>query len=303
LGKLGKLGHVKMNKTLVIHHSADYDGLFSREIAKRYFQDKVDYLGWDYGQDIPDVSQYNNIYMIDISIDGLMDNPNLTWIDHHKTAIDKFKAKGYQIDGVAASRLAWQYFNHPYSPINFHAGNTSLLPTKSSYSSRNVKEPLSVTLAGEYDIWSHEPSNYQDVTFQFGLDSQKELDWNKLFSDDEYTKKIVVDGAYAQQCIKNRDAEIVKSRSFLTNFEGLNLLCLNAPRTGSNTFAALDKPETGHDALCSFWFDGKSKKWSFSLYHAAHNRDIDLSKIAAKYGGGGHRGACGFRMKDFPFKS
>lgn len=47
-----------------------------------------------------------------------------------------------------------------------------------------------------------------------------------------------------------------------------------------------------------------SAKWELrdgyvdvSLYHSPHeNKDYDLSKIAVKYGGGGHRGACGFRV-------
>ena len=57
--------------------------------------------------------------------------------------------------------------------------------------------------------------------------------------------------------------------------------------------------ETGHDALCGFYFNGK--KWTVSLYHAKHRTDLDLSKIAVKYGGGGHRGACGFTTEIFPF--
>ena len=36
------------------------------------------------------------------------------------------------------------------------------------------------------------------------------------------------------------------------------------------------------------------KIWTVSLYHAKHNTGIDLSEIAKKYNGGGHRGACGF---------
>ena len=100
-------------------------------------------------------------------------------------------------------------------------------------------------------------------------------------------------------CYAKRDADILRSRSFHACFEGLHLLCLNTARCNSNTFAALDNPETGHDALCGFYFNGK--KWTVSLYHAKHRTDLDLSKIAVKYGGGGHRGACGFTTETFPF--
>jgi nanoRNase/pAp phosphatase (c-di-AMP/oligoRNAs hydrolase) len=61
------------------------------------------------------------------------------------------------------------------------------------------------------------------------------------------------------------------------------------------TVASKDIPQTGHDALMGFYYNGNG--WTFSLYHAKHRTDLDLSAIAVKYGGGGHRGACGFTTK------
>src|SRR5439155_17563078 len=81
-------------------------------------------------------------------------------------------------------------------------------------------------------------------------------------------------------------------RSYLLEWEGLKFLALNTARCNSLTFASKDVPETGHDALMGFYWNGKV--WTISLYHAAHRKDIDLSLIAVKHGGGGHRGACGF---------
>lgn len=113
-----------MKKTLVIYHRADFDGIFCYRIARRFFDASsgydVTYLGWDYGDPVPEVASPTIVIMLDISVDGLMDYAHLTWIDHHKSAIDKYGTTipGYRIDGVAACRLAWQYFNHPKSPIN-----------------------------------------------------------------------------------------------------------------------------------------------------------------------------------------
>lgn len=36
----------------------------------------------------------------------------------------------------------------------------------------------------------------------------------------------------------------------------------------------------------------EARRWSYSL--RAANDDVDVSKIAVKYGGGGHKGAAGF---------
>ena len=34
-------------KTTVIHHSADYDGIFCREIARKFLPD-AELIGWDF---------------------------------------------------------------------------------------------------------------------------------------------------------------------------------------------------------------------------------------------------------------
>jgi hypothetical protein len=59
------------------------------------------------------------------------------------------------------------------------------------------------------------------------------------------------------------------------------------------TFKDALRPE--HDACLAYFWNGTG--WRFSLYHAAGKEHHDLSKIAVKYGGGGHRGACGFQVK------
>jgi hypothetical protein len=135
------------------------------------------------------------------------------------------------------------------------------------------------------------------LAFQFGLDSQEVVNFDLLLSGhgDWYARDIVKDGVAAMRCYAKRDADIIRTRGFNLQFEGLTFLVLNTARCNSNTFAALDMPETGHDALMGFYFNGS--KWTVSMYHAAHRKDLDLSLIAVKYGGGGHRGACGFTAK------
>lgn len=298
-----------MSKITVIHHSADYDGIFCREIARKFLPE-AELIGWDYGDpQIPEPPHDTTYYVLDLSPDCVKPTgighylSRMIWIDHHKSAIDKFPTSipGYRIDGVAACRLAWQWF----SPTSRNP-QTFALPDKQAFTDRTVSEPLAVRLAGEYDVWDHR-DNDADVAFQFGLDAQKELQWGFLLGFDgaerygpsNYCSSLVNDGRAAMQCYAKRDADIMRSRSFQARFEGLNFLALNTARCNSNTFAALDVPETGHDALLAFFWTGET--WSVSMYHAAHRKDLDLSAIAVKYGGGGHRGACGFRSKTLPF--
>ena len=140
-----------MKKITVIHHSADFDGLFCREIARKFLP-TADLIGWDYGQPkpviLPDVER---IYILDLSPECLggdtYDPAKLVWIDHHKSAIEKFPATipGYRIDGVAACRLAWRWFALGHHKPNCGVG----LPGIVAFKERLVHEPFAVQLAGE----------------------------------------------------------------------------------------------------------------------------------------------------------
>jgi oligoribonuclease NrnB/cAMP/cGMP phosphodiesterase (DHH superfamily) len=302
-------------KTTVIHHSADYDGIFCREIARKFLPD-AEPIGWDFKDkplSLDLINQSQSIYILDLPVDrpfgvsfpdalnqfeiaGWLDG-RIIWIDHHKSSIESHPKdiKGYRIDGVAACRLAWQWFNRPKDDEAYPI----IALKKEDYVNRTVSEPLAVRLAGEYDIWDKRDER-ADV-FQFGLRSREltAADWTDLLSGcDIFTEGLLSNGKMLQSYQQRNDAGMM-GRSFLVEFEGLKLLALTTARCNSLTFAAKDVPETGHDALMGFYFDGK--KWNVSLYHAKHNTGIDLSQIAVKYGGGGHRGACGFQVESLPF--
>lgn len=302
-----------MNKTTVIYHSADFDGIFCREIARKFLGNEgVEYIGWDFGQrKIPMLPGGGIYYILDLSPECLggdtYDSARIIWIDHHKSSMEKWPATipGYRIDGVSACRLAWQWF----SGIRCHNGIEGATPNKGHFINRMVSEPQAVRLAGEYDVWDKRDPDAE--TFQFGLRAEELTDeaWRALLESDgaetatHWIGEMLKDGRLLQRYQQQTDASVVEHRSFPVEFEGLKFIALNTARCNSLTFSAMDavKPDDEwiHDALMGFYFDGKS--WKFSLYHARHNTGIDLSTIAVKYGGGGHRGACGFMVPSVSF--
>ena len=116
-------------KTVCIYHSVDLDGYMSAAIVKHWFlsqninkidnyfifeygknpydnlsAETLEFLRYNYGQPIPDLSQYDKVIMCDISFpmeemyDVLVNRigNNLIWIDHHISAIKNFES----LDGV-----------------------------------------------------------------------------------------------------------------------------------------------------------------------------------------------------------
>lgn len=80
-----------------------------------------------------------------------------------------------------------------------------------------------------------------------------------------------------------------------SNFINRNLkfICINKERFNPINFG-IDYHKDGYDgAACFHYADGM---WNFSLYN--DNGEVDCSQIAKQYGGGGHKGAAGFRISD-----
>jgi len=306
-------------KATVIHHSADFDGLFCREIAGKFLPD-AELIGWDYGDSKIPAPEEGTIYVLDLSpvCLGPSAQPEaitapgrmldrVIWIDHHKSAIDEYDRTipGYRIDGVAACRLAWQWFSigehNAQNQTNEHL--IIPLPGKQDFVDRSVSEPLAVRLAGEYDIWDKRDPDAE--LFQAGLRSRDlagEWGWSKLLGDDPLEAKICVNtllknGEAIQYAQTQQNKSIITHAGFTVQFEGLTFLACNHARFNSHLFTAAIRPE--HDALMGFCWDGK--QWKFSMYHAPGKEQFDLSAIAKARGGGGHKGACGFQCATLPF--
>lgn len=319
-----------MNNIAIIYHSEDYDGILSNEVCRHWLklqnpEAQIHSYGWNYGDPVPvphgasegvdDFVAYDKIFIVDLSVDDLMYRLELrnkiVWIDHHKSAIEKwvqqgdkkygFQFKGYRIDGVAACRLCWQWFLMVAQATNTKWNRWTFdLPTKQDFIDRKVDEPTLIRLAGEHDVWDHRDPNA--AVLQLGLRSITREKFDELLhyqfcceatgADRLYLWPVLERGEIIQGFIDRQNASHMKA-AYVASFEGLRFLVLNG-RGNSLTFKSR-VDETKPDALMTWYFDGK--KTRVSLYHAPGREDIDLSLVAVKHGGGGHRGACGFELQ------
>lgn len=111
---------------LCIYHIADHDGKGSAAIVK-YAHKECELLGYNYDQEIPyeEIDKHDKIVICDISFPmeymfKLHAEKDVTWIDHHASAIAQYDAylekagglgiKGLREIGKAAIELTWNYF-------------------------------------------------------------------------------------------------------------------------------------------------------------------------------------------------
>lgn len=269
-------------------HSVDFDGHCSGAIVKNKHPDCVLYP-INYGAQFPwgDIQREDTVYMVDFSLQPfedmirLKESCNLIWIDHHKSAIENakkynFSAEGRQEIGVAGCELTWMYLYH------------------------DKEMPRAIYLLGRFDVWDHQDPDV--LPFQYGLKIYpstfpEEGFWGKIINNDS---KFLEDTLITGQVILNyetiQNTKYCKAYSFETEILGKKAIAINKGASGSKIFDSKWDPEL-YDLMIVF---NRSKKglWKFSLYSS--KEDVDVSEIAIKFGGGGHKGAAGFYTNEIP---
>lgn len=291
----------------VIYHRADYDGLFSAAVCHHWLEKQgiphVCY-GWDFvDPKLPNDTEDRLIdlslttYIVDLPpscIDAPPDSQiwsNIIWIDHHASAIanaDWKNLPGYRIDGVAACRLAWAYFSSP--PDDDGVRN---LPAKECFINRTVREPEAIRLAGEYDVWDKRDADAE--AFQYGLTASYPhwIHLRPLLADVHECKSIINDGKVIQAWQQAFAKPVCQERGYLVELECVPFWTLCSAHCRSSSWFIDSVIPAEAEALMCWRFNGKMI--DVSLYHRPGHEHYDLSRIATKYGGGGHKGACGFR--------
>jgi hypothetical protein len=310
---------------MIIFHHNDLDGKCAAAICHCWAgipDDRCEFVEMDYAKKVPleMVKPGERVWIVDFSFSVadmtqlLEITQDVIWIDHHKTAIEKFKdfphkIRGIRKDGEAGCVLTWKYM-HWWSargdePEELpHDGRVCYLDRSPAY-----PVPRAVTLLGDYDTWT---MAYKD-TVQF-YEGMKVMDWaigdpkwmelficeaDGVYGDGRPIEKVdktrpIIEAGYI--ATRYRDAYcsgIVKTFGFESVIDGIKCWVTNLYGFGSLGFGAKMKDYPICAACIS---DGL--QWTVSLY----STQVDVSVICKNHGGGGHKGAAGFVSKTFPFE-
>jgi oligoribonuclease NrnB/cAMP/cGMP phosphodiesterase (DHH superfamily) len=239
------------------------------------------------------------VYIVDYSISPdemrelLRITQDVTWIDHHKTAIEKYanfehEIRGVRYDGIAGCMLTYCYIHHMTDRGSGNIKPFDLSMTKDA--------PKFTKLIADWDVWRFE---YGDDTRHFitafnayDFEPHSKL-WDRFFAlpDEMACGSLIQEGATMTRFRDGWAKEYCRTKGFATTINGHKAFALNLGNCNSEYF----KSVSGYDILMPFSFDGDG--WTVSLY----SKTVDVSEIAKSYGGGGHRGAAGFQCKELPF--
>ena len=276
----------KITKDIVVlYHAECGDGFGAAWAAWKKFGDEADYIPINHGSTYPDNFSNKKIYTLDLTLPKeiteklLKTNKRLTSIDHHISAEEVTKmTQDYSFDNKhSGAVLTWKYF-HPDKPV-----------------------PKLLIFIEDIDIWKWEyPETGHFISalnlydFSFELFDKVALE----IEDPLKLKEYLLKGEVISQHDKKITDELVKT-AILVEFEGYKVYAVNAPD--------FIKSELGHKLSQSFPFAivWRQKKDKIFVSLRSSDGGINVSEIAKKYGGGGHKGAASFSFsigQEFPWE-
>jgi len=281
-------------KSVCFFHD-DMDGICSAAIVKRCHCYDCEFVEVKYGMTLEEqrelIKKYDTswrVIVVDFSFDAeimkqLADETGaFCWIDHHASAANRLKklwnSKG--IEGKrsiqsAACELTWLWFNPP-----------------DDFPDRPV--PRCVQLIGDWDMWKFK---YGDETRAF-----HEAAWLELNNPETDEWHWLLDGesdanrwdALMEKGFALLQAKQARVRKAFENGEDCDFFGHRARVCNSS----VDISDIGNYAVEQGYDIGviwkyKSRRFEISLRSKG---DLDVSKLAEKFKGGGHKNAAGFSV-------
>lgn len=283
----------------IIHHN-DLDGYVSGCIIKTKFPEAECYsVNYDNIESLPNKEDFKEneiVFMVDYTIEDkelmnwLKDHTRLYWIDHHKTAMEKEKLnhwediKGIRKIGLCGAELCWKLFYNSLPMPKFvrFVGNYDTFRYVGKQIHDDMIIPFSFGAMASMD--KMKPENYDEYDFIFKTEDDFYKGW---------TKKFIEEGKIIYKYIEETGKIENKLNCYVRNIWGYRVLCMNSCGRGTPQFTIPKtyNPEL-HDIMLVYYFNGTN--WCYGFYTDKEN--IDVSKIAEEYGGGGHKGASGAHL-------
>ena len=276
----------------VLYHANCNDGSAAAMIADRYFKGPhveggpVDFIPVQYGESPPDGLDGKDVYILDFSYkrDVLLDLAEraltVVVLDHHKTAQEDLS--NHMPENVfvlfdmkkSGAMLAWEYF-FPGAPV-----------------------PILIQHVQDRDLWKKQMEGTDEIALALGLYPDWR-DWSVYLDD---CRPLIEQGKTLMRFKRQMIKRILAIKpDVCIPFFGSNR---KVPVFNVQGFLISDLL---HEALAVYgdaefavaYFDLPDKR-VYSL-RSRTGSDVDVSAIAKKFGGGGHRHAAGFSLQHHPF--
>lgn len=278
--------------TVVVYHDNCADGFCAAWLIRANVSQKVRWVPATYGDGPPVVSEEDVLWVVDFSYPrDVLEELNrkckgVVVLDHHKTARE-------QLEG-----LDFCYFDMSKSGARLtfeHLRRCGLLTRHADYAENET--PLLVAYTEDRDLWKWELPYSREInaalrTYPLDFDV-----WDKLDEQASLDHLIVEGRAIVREVRLLSAAAVEKGRRLRVN--GHTVLVVNSCLLASDIAS-----EAKDVDVVLVWHQRSDGKYH---YEFRSKSDLDVSEVAKRLGGGGHRRAAGAitttRPEDIPWKS
>lgn len=281
-----------MKDKIVIYHANCQDGFAAAYVAWLKFGDEAEYIPSHYGGEPPDVAG-KDVYILDFSypretLIRMSEKTNfLLVLDHHKTAQADLSGLPFAVFDMEKSGcgLAFDYF----------------YPTRVA--------PYFIERIQDRDLWKFEYLDTKDfcaglrtLPMQFEI-WHSQVGWGYEGAGNSALREL---GRVLTLQFDDEVADLVNKAHpiFITGGVTRNVktgLAVNAPAKYASELGNKLAEKSGVCGLV-YSFDGSRNEWQYSF--RSIDSGIDVSAVAKRHGGGGHRNAAGCATKKlFDFSS
>jgi hypothetical protein len=265
----------ELQKIVVIYHAHCQDGFGAALAAYTKFKDTASYIACSDRLIPPAGITGKEVYILDFSYPQEVlqelrhSTAKLVIIDHHISAKEAVTSVAEHIysEEHSGAYLAWEYFV-------------------------GTKIPRLITFLEIIDLASDKEGEHRDLTTYILSKPYDFKVYQALLEEfeDEARLPYLKNLGKAQSDYLSLLLDAIIEEPDFVDFEGYTIPCINASLPLNEKSIALTKLYTKYPPFSmSYRFDNELIKVSLR-----GNGDVDLSVIAQKYGGGGHRNASGF---------
>lgn len=277
-----------MNTAIIYHQiKPDIDcpdGIAGAWVCKQKYPD-ADLIGASYGNPpAAEISEYDRIVIVDFSFERSLlqkwaTGSELLVIDHHKTAMQ-------QLEGFASAVFDMN-----------ESGAT--LAWKTLFPSRQM--PAFLAYVRDRDLWNFELAHSEEIHEVMSYMGRKfhQLDFLAQLSQDELVRLLAPLGAKLLEPKRKRITELA-STAHKNMIHGWDVMAIEIPedeaRLVSDICSAVYKQNPDRWVAAYCW-NSKNQEWDLSFRSDKNGMNFDVSEIAKRFGGGGHRNAAGAKTK------
>jgi len=260
---------------LCFYHKNCLDGIASAWVVWKHFEGQVELIAKQYGESLPehDTLRDRQVYLVDFSwprdfVIAAKKICELTVLDHHASAAKALEGLVEVNQSHSGAVLTWKHFY-------------------------NTEPPFPLLLVEDYDLWKYQ---YPETRA-----------WNAAAQSYEYSVEefdSLVNSSVASIC--NEGVALLRQQAkwvgkFAKTKRTMRVDEFTVPVVNVNSCFTNDIGNLLGEGVpfAVMYSDGSDKR----IYSLRGRGDVDLSEVATRFGGGGHRRAAAFSIpfEDYRF--